>query len=97
MVIKTKAQAGSFESSDILILVEPVEKGSGRVIELKSIVMQQFGDDLLQQIHRDLDAFQIDDIRIIVNDKGALPPTISARLETAIKRSALIQNGTLNN
>ena len=96
MELKTKAQAGSFESSDILIMVEPVKKGEGRIIELKSIVMQQFGEDLLQQIHRDLDAFQINDIRIIINDKGALPPTISARLETAIKRSALIHCGTLN-
>ncbi len=96
MLLKIKAQAGSFESSDILIMVEPVEKGTGRTIELKSIVMQQFGDDLLKQIHRDLDTFNINDIRIIVNDKGALPPTISARLETALKRSAQLQAGTLN-
>lgn len=95
MVLKVKAQAGSFESSDILIMVEPVAKGTGRTIELKSIVMQQFGDDVLQQINRDLDHYNIDDIRIIVNDKGALPPTISARLETALKRSAQVQAGTL--
>ena len=96
MELKIKAQAGSFESSDILIMVEPLEKGSGRIIELKSIVMQQFGDDITKQIHAGLDSFNIEDIRIIVNDKGALPPTISARLETALKRSAQIQAGTLN-
>ncbi len=96
MKLKIKAQAGSFESSDVLIMVEPLADGSGRRVELESIVMQQFGDDLLAQINKDLDVFEISDVRIIVNDKGALPPTISARLETALKRSAGIQSGTLN-
>lgn len=95
MELKTKAQAGSFESSDVLIMVEPVEKGAGRLIELKSIVMQQFGEDLLKQIHANLDSYNIPDIRLIINDKGALPPTISARLETALKRAAQQQTGTL--
>ncbi|MCG8579064.1 MAG: citrate lyase acyl carrier protein [Bacteroidales bacterium] len=96
MELKQKAQAGSFESSDILVMVEPVEKGAGRLIELKSIVMQQFGEDLLSQIHTDLDKFGISDVRLIINDKGALPPTISARVETALKRAAQLQTGTLN-
>jgi len=95
MELKTKAQAGSFESSDVLIMVEPVEKGAGRKIELSSIVMQQFGEDLLKQINRDLDGYNVADVRIIVNDKGALRPTISARLETALKRAAEMQTGTL--
>lgn len=95
MELKTKAQAGSFESSDVLIMVEPVNQGAGRIIELKSIVMQQFGEDLLRQIHADLDVLGIDDVRLIINDKGALPPTISARLETALKRAAQLQTGTL--
>ncbi|MCU4157368.1 citrate lyase acyl carrier protein [Carboxylicivirga sp. A043] len=96
MELKQKAQAGSFESSDILVMVEPVEKGAGRLIELKSIVMQQFGEDLLKQIHANLDKFAIADVRLIINDKGALPPTVSARLETALKRAAQLQTGTLN-
>ncbi len=95
MELKIKAQAGSFESSDVLIMVEPVEKGTGRKIELSSIVMQQFGEDLLKQINRDLDNYGISDVRVIVNDKGALPPTISARLETALTRAAEIQTGIL--
>jgi len=96
MELKTKAQAGSFESSDVLIMVEPVQEGAGRIIEIKSIVMQQFGDDLLKQINEDLDTFNIRDVRLIINDKGALRPTISARLETALKRAAKQQTGTLN-
>lgn len=95
MELKIKAQAGSFESSDVLIMVEPVERGVGRKIELSSIVMQQFGEDLLRQVNRDLDAYGVADVRLIINDKGALPPTVSARLETALKRAAEMQTGTL--
>lgn len=95
MELKVKAQAGSFESSDVLIMVEPLEAGTGRQIELQSIVMKQFGEDLMEQINNELDHWQVSDVRIIVNDKGALAPTISARLETALKRSAELQTGTL--
>ena len=95
MELKVKAQAGSFESSDVLIMVEPLDAGAGRQIELQSIVMKQFGEELLNQIHNELDHWDVKDVRIIVNDKGALSPTISARLETALKRSAGLQSGTL--
>lgn len=95
MELKVKAQAGSFESSDVLIMVEPLDTGAGRQIELQSIVMKQFGEELLNQIHNELDQWEVSDVRIIVNDKGALSPTISARLETALKRSAGLQSGTL--
>jgi len=95
MELKVKAQAGSFESSDVLIMVEPLDAGAGRQIELQSIVMKQFGEELLNQIHNELDQWEVSDVRIIVNDKGALSPTISARLETALKRSAGLQSGTL--
>lgn len=95
MELKIKAQAGSFESSDVLIMIEPLSKGSGRIIKLESIVMQQYGDEISTQIHKDLDTFDVSDVRIIINDKGALPPTISARLETALKRSAQLQKGTM--
>ncbi len=34
-----------------------------------------------------LDEFEMTDIHLIAKDKGALEPTIKARLETAIRRS----------
>ena len=42
-----------------------------------------------------LDRFDMTDIHLIAKDKGALEPTIKARLETAIKRSLEEQEGTL--
>ncbi|MEI7594824.1 MAG: citrate lyase acyl carrier protein [Bacteroidota bacterium] len=87
MELKQNAQAGTFESSDMLVLVEPVAKGTGRIIELKSPVMLQYGDDIKSEINQILDKYDISDARLICNDKGALSATISARVETAITRA----------
>jgi len=95
MKIQKSAQAGSFESSDILILVEPAEEKSGRNIELDSNVKYQYGDKILEMINECLDSYQIEDIHLIAKDKGALEPTIKARLETVMQRALNIQNKRL--
>jgi len=95
MKILQKSQAGTFESSDVLILIEPVENNSGRKIEIQSSVMLQYGESIKTVINEELDRFEIKDIHMVVNDKGALTPTIKARLETAVKRALNEQKGTL--
>ncbi len=95
MTPKLKAQAGTFESSDIMILIEPVEKDSGRKIDISSTVMLQFEEDIKKTISDVLDELQIKDLHLIAKDKGALTQTIKARVETAIKRSLGIQEGTM--
>jgi len=92
---KIAAQAGTFESSDVIFLIEPLPKGSGRKLELTSTVMQQFGDSFKKIVVEMLDQFEMTDIHLIAKDKGALEPTIKARLETAIKRALGQQEGTL--
>jgi len=95
MKILKSSQAGSFESSDLMVLIEPVPENSGRKIELDSTVMLQYGDDIQAIIIEILDRFEISDIHLIAKDKGALDATIKARLETAIIRGADLQKGTL--
>jgi len=84
---KIPAQAGTLESSDALVLVEPAAAGTGRAIELESNVMTQYGRHIRRQVEAVLDEFSIPDVRLIVKDKGALDATIRARVETAIRRS----------
>ncbi|MBP1624278.1 MAG: hypothetical protein H6Q07_2298 [Acidobacteria bacterium] len=84
---KVPAQAGTLESSDALVLVEPVAAGSGRQIELESNVMLQYGSRIRQQVSTTLDRLSVADVRILVKDKGALDATVQARVETAIRRS----------
>ncbi|MCL4484383.1 MAG: citrate lyase acyl carrier protein [Bacteroidetes bacterium] len=92
---KIAAQAGTFESSDVIVLIEPQPDGEGRKIEISSSVMLQFGDSFRQIVDDMLDQYDLTDIHLIAKDKGALEPTIKARLETAIKRSLGQQEGTL--
>jgi len=95
MKLLQSAQAGTFESSDIMILIEPVEEQTGRKIELFSTVQLQFGNDINKIINLVLDEFEISDIHLIAKDKGALDPTIKARVEVAVKRALKQQKGTL--
>jgi citrate lyase subunit gamma (acyl carrier protein) len=81
------AQAGTFESSDIIILIEPQPENTGRTVEVESTVMFQYGENIKSVIEDMLNQFQISDVHIIAKDKGALELVIRARLETAIYRS----------
>lgn len=95
MKIIKKAQAGSFESSDILILVEPNNKGEGRNIQIESGVFQQYGDTIAALINDVLDKYEITDIHLKAHDKGAIDPVILARMDTVLQRALNIQLGTL--
>jgi citrate lyase subunit gamma (acyl carrier protein) len=87
MKLKFTAQAGSLESCDVLVVVNPLENGEGRKIELESTVMAEFGKSIIKDIEAVLDKFSLKDVELIVNDRGALTPTIKARVEVAILRS----------
>ncbi|GAB7086992.1 citrate lyase acyl carrier protein [Marinifilum fragile] len=95
MTPKFKAQAGTFESSDIMVLIEPVSEETGRQIDISSTVMLQFEEDIKNTINQVLDDLDIQNVHLIAKDKGALTPTIKARVEAAVKRSLGIQEGTM--
>ncbi len=95
MIIKHKAKAGSLESSDLLVIVETVESGAGRIVELNSSVALQFQESIEEEIYKVLDLFDVKDVKLIIEDKGALTPTIAARIETALLRAADEEEGTL--
>ncbi|GLC29769.1 citrate lyase acyl carrier protein [Clostridium omnivorum] len=86
MKITKVAKAGTLESNDILVMVMPNEN-SGIELQLESIVMKQFGDQIEKVINDKVREMGIEDIVIKAQDKGALDYTIGARVETAIKRA----------
>ena len=65
---------------DVIFLIEPLPNNSGRKIELNSTVMQQYGVSFRQIVDDMLDQYEMTDIHLIAKDKGALEPTIKARL-----------------
>lgn len=88
MEIKKNAVAGTLESSDCMVTVEPAPKGSGIEFELDSVVLHQFGNSIRRTVYEVLDRLEVKDVRIIIVDKGALDCTLKARVEGAVYRSA---------
>ncbi len=84
--MKEKAWAGTMESSDIYVEVMPLAAGSGIDLEVNSVVYAQFGEAIEATILETLKTLEIEDMKIIVNDRGAVDCTIKARVETAVRR-----------
>ena len=86
MDIKTYASVGSLESNDVYIELEPNADGEVQ-IDIESIVMQQYGESIREEIQSVLDSFGVTSGTVRANDHGALACVIQARMEAAILRS----------
>ena len=83
MQIVKAAAAGTMESSDAYVEIEPA---TGLEITLESVVSQQFGDSIRQVVRDVLTEQGVENAKIRVVDRGALECVIRARVETAIVR-----------
>ncbi len=88
MEIQKAAAAGTMESSDALVTVEPATAGTGIDLELDSVVIHQFGNKIRQTVTEVLHRLDVEDVHIRIIDKGALDCTLKARVECAVYRSA---------
>jgi len=84
MEIESKAQAGTMQSSDMMVYVEPAEQ---LIIEIESTVIKQFEHLIRERIEQQLTLMNITKGLIRVSDRGALDYAIAARIETAVQRS----------
>ena len=85
MKIKKTAMAGTLESSDAQVTVEPGEGGIELLIE--SSVMYQYGRRIRTVALETLNRLGVTNARVTIFDKGALDCTIKARVECAVYRS----------
>ncbi|MCL2006675.1 MAG: citrate lyase acyl carrier protein [Treponema sp.] len=85
MEVKQSGVAGTLESSDVMVTVEP--GGKGIEIELISIVEKQYGVEIRRAITETLKELGVDNARIKAVDKGALDCSIRARVKTAVYRA----------
>ena len=79
-----KAWAGTLESSDVYVEIEPC--ADGVEIELESVVRAQFGAAIEQAVREVLQQQGVERARVKVMDRGALECVIRARVETAVLR-----------
>lgn len=84
MEIKKPAVAGTLESSDTQVLVEP---GEELQLNISSSVMNQYGRQIRATVLETLERLGVEKGCITVNDKGALDCTIKARVECAVFRA----------
>ena len=85
MELKKAAMAGTVESSDAQITVEPGTKGIELSIE--SSVIHQYGRQIKAVVLDTLKKLKVTDAQVTVVDKGALDCTLKARVEGAVFRS----------
>lgn len=84
MEILKSAAAGTLESSDCLVTVEP---GDGLSLDLSSSVMNQYGRQIKAAVLETLERLGVQNANVTVVDKGALECTLKARVECAVFRS----------
>ena len=85
MEIKKAAMAGTLESSDAQVTVEPGSEGIE--LTLQSSVMNQYGRQIKATVLETLERLEVKAGKVTVVDKGALDCTLKARVECAVFRS----------
>jgi len=83
MEIVKSAAAGTMESSDAYVEIEPAAQLN---VQLESVVQQQFGEEIRTVVGEVLAENGIKKANVRVIDRGALECVIRARVETAIMR-----------
>jgi citrate lyase subunit gamma (acyl carrier protein) len=85
MKIVKKGQAGTMQSSDLMVFVEP---GDSLKVEIESTVLKQFGHLIRAKVDEVLAKNGVAAGLIRLTDRGALDYAIEARIETALQRAS---------
>lgn len=85
MDILKPAVAGSLESSDVQVTIEPGQDGIS--VDISSSVLRQYGRQIKKVVLETLERLEVRSVKVTLVDKGALDCTIRARVESAVYRS----------
>lgn len=83
MEIVRNASAGTMESSDVYVEIEPAQS---LTVMLESVVQEQFGDEIRAVVSDVLQQHAVEKANVRIIDRGALECVIRARVETAVLR-----------
>ncbi len=84
MQIVKSASAGTMESSDVYVEIEPAE--GQLTVQVESVVQAQFGEAILSVTNEVLRKHGVENANVRITDRGALECVLRARLETAVLR-----------
>jgi citrate lyase subunit gamma (acyl carrier protein) len=85
MKITRKAMAGTMQSSDLTVSIEPSDRFE---IRIESTVKKQFEHLIRARIEDVLKRHGVEAGILEITDRGALDYAIEARVETAIRRAS---------
>ncbi len=85
MRIEQTAMAGTLESGDMMVTIEPADT---LTIDLTSTVEAQYGQQIRATMSEVLAEAGITACHVIAKDRGALDCTVRARMKAAIYRAA---------
>lgn len=85
MMIATAGNKGKDVRSDCHVSLEIRQEG-GRELVLESKVERLYGRQIRAQIHAILDFFDLEHVSLHLDDSGAVPLVIAARIEAAIRK-----------
>jgi len=85
--IGKRVTAGSLESSDVMVTLEPADSSELELM-VDSIVEKQFGRRIREVATEMLEKSGLSSGIVRIQDRGALECTLRARIETAIERLA---------
>lgn len=79
-----EASAGTLESNDAFVQIEPW--GDGISLQLESVVKEQFGEAIEAAVRETLAQCGVERAKLSVVDQGALDCVLRARVEAAVAR-----------
>jgi citrate lyase subunit beta/citryl-CoA lyase len=85
-------RTGDDVRSDLHVTVE-LRKSGGRTVDVESKVAAYYSESITETIDGVLDALAVRHAQITVDDRGALPFVIAARVETALRRAGVTSAG----
>lgn len=85
MQIKRKTSAGTMQSSDLMVVVEPCNE---LVIDIESTVKKQYEHLIRAKVCSTLESLNVCSGHIRISDRGALDYAIAARIEAVIRRAS---------
>lgn len=87
MEIKKMASAGSLESSDVLVTIEPNQEQKIN-LTINSPFIRQFGHQMKAIALTTLQNLQVTNCNLVIQDQGAIDEVLIARIITALERAA---------
>lgn len=91
MKIEKAAVAGTLESSDVMVTIEPAV--GGIELDINSAVIHQYGAQIKAVVMETLKRMEVEEARVGIVDKGALDCTLKARVECAVNRACGVSAG----